>query len=183
MEPAVALDVDEPRAQPRRAFAALRLDRQQREGLGVGRGSGVAAGSGTDDAVEETGTGLGVGGAGSSRSEVQATRPAPRIRHRTSAGRRRIVALTPAGPSRFRPILAAMPVLRSRLDPTSAEARANHDAMAALVAELRDRQAAVAGRGAGGDDRSDRPPSRARQAAGPRADRPPARPRLAPSSS
>ena len=47
-----------------------------------------------------------------------------------------------------------MPVLRSRLDPSSAEARANHDAMAALVAELRDRQAAVAGRGAGGDDRS-----------------------------
>ena len=47
-----------------------------------------------------------------------------------------------------------MPVLRSRLDPSTAEARANHDAMAALVAELRDRQAAVAGRGAGGDDRS-----------------------------
>jgi 3-methylcrotonyl-CoA carboxylase beta subunit len=47
-----------------------------------------------------------------------------------------------------------MPVLRSRLEPTSPEARANHDAMAALVAELRDRQAAVAARGAGGDDRS-----------------------------
>ncbi|HEY7968897.1 MAG TPA: carboxyl transferase domain-containing protein [Candidatus Limnocylindrales bacterium] len=47
-----------------------------------------------------------------------------------------------------------MPVLRSRLDPSSAETRANHDAMAALVAELRDRQAAVAARGAGGDDRS-----------------------------
>jgi len=47
-----------------------------------------------------------------------------------------------------------MPVLRSRLDPTSPEARANHDAMAALVAELRDRQAAVAARGAGGDARS-----------------------------
>ncbi|HEY8987840.1 MAG TPA: carboxyl transferase domain-containing protein, partial [Candidatus Limnocylindrales bacterium] len=47
-----------------------------------------------------------------------------------------------------------MPVLRSRLDPASSEARANHDAMAALVAELRDRQAAVASRGAGGDDRS-----------------------------
>ena len=48
----------------------------------------------------------------------------------------------------------AMPVLRSRLDPTAPEIRANHDAMAALVADLRDRQAAVAGRGAGGDERS-----------------------------
>jgi len=47
-----------------------------------------------------------------------------------------------------------MPVLRSRLDPAGPEVRANHDAMAALVAELRDRQAAVAERGAGGDDRS-----------------------------
>ena len=53
-----------------------------------------------------------------------------------------------------RPIIAAMPVLRSRLDPASPEARANHEAMAALVAELRERQATVAGRGAGGDDRS-----------------------------
>jgi acetyl-CoA carboxylase carboxyltransferase component len=48
----------------------------------------------------------------------------------------------------------AMPVLRSRLDPASPEARANHNAMTTLVAELRERQAAVAGRGAGGDDRS-----------------------------
>jgi acetyl-CoA carboxylase carboxyltransferase component len=47
-----------------------------------------------------------------------------------------------------------MPVLRSRLDPASPEARANHDAMAALVDDLRERQAVVAGRGAGGDDRS-----------------------------
>jgi 3-methylcrotonyl-CoA carboxylase beta subunit len=47
-----------------------------------------------------------------------------------------------------------MPVLRSRLDPGASDARANHEAMAALVAELRDRQAAVAARGAGGDDRS-----------------------------
>ena len=52
------------------------------------------------------------------------------------------------------PILGAMPVLRSRLDPAGLEARANHDAMAALVADLRARQAAVADRGAGGDDRS-----------------------------
>src|SRR5918996_5016148 len=47
-----------------------------------------------------------------------------------------------------------MPVLRSRLDPASPEARANHEAMATLVAELRERQDAVAGRGAGGEDRS-----------------------------
>ena len=48
----------------------------------------------------------------------------------------------------------SMPVLRSRLDPASPEARANVEAMTALVAELRDRQATVAARGAGGDDRS-----------------------------
>jgi hypothetical protein len=48
----------------------------------------------------------------------------------------------------------SMAVLRSRLDPGAPENRANHDAMAALVADLRDRQAQVAGRGAGGDDRS-----------------------------
>src|SRR6476661_5951058 len=48
----------------------------------------------------------------------------------------------------------AMPVLRSRLDPTAPEIRANHDALAALVADLRDRQAAVASGGAGGDERS-----------------------------
>ena len=47
-----------------------------------------------------------------------------------------------------------MPVLRSRLDPGRPETRANHDAMAALVVDLRERQAAVAGRGAGGDERS-----------------------------
>ncbi len=47
-----------------------------------------------------------------------------------------------------------MPVLRSRLDPASAETRANHDAMAALVRDLAARQATIAARGAGGDDRS-----------------------------
>jgi acetyl-CoA carboxylase carboxyltransferase component len=47
-----------------------------------------------------------------------------------------------------------MPVLHSRLDPAASDIRANHDAMAALVDDLRRRQAAVAGRGAGGDDRS-----------------------------
>ena len=38
--------------------------------------------------------------------------------------------------------------------PATPESHANHDAMAALVGDLRDRQAAIAGRGAGGDDRS-----------------------------
>jgi 3-methylcrotonyl-CoA carboxylase beta subunit len=47
-----------------------------------------------------------------------------------------------------------MPLLRSRLDPSSEDVRANHEAMAALVSDLRARQATVAGRGAGGDDRS-----------------------------
>ena len=47
-----------------------------------------------------------------------------------------------------------MPVLRSRLDPRAPEIRANHDALAGLVGDLRDRQAAVAARGAGGDERS-----------------------------
>src|SRR5512141_1798228 len=47
-----------------------------------------------------------------------------------------------------------MPVLRSRLDPASPEATANRAAMDALVADLRARTAAVADRGAGGDERS-----------------------------
>ncbi|HET7168896.1 MAG TPA: carboxyl transferase domain-containing protein [Candidatus Limnocylindrales bacterium] len=47
-----------------------------------------------------------------------------------------------------------MPVLRSRLDPDADDTRANHVAMAALVDDLRRRQAEVADRGAGGDDRS-----------------------------
>jgi 3-methylcrotonyl-CoA carboxylase beta subunit len=45
-------------------------------------------------------------------------------------------------------------ILRSRLDPNSDEARANCDAMTALVAELRDRTTALSERGAGGDDRA-----------------------------
>ncbi len=47
-----------------------------------------------------------------------------------------------------------MSVLRSRLDPSAAETRANHEAMAAHVADLQARQATIAARGAGGDDRS-----------------------------
>ena len=47
-----------------------------------------------------------------------------------------------------------MPVLRSRLDPASPEARANLEAITSLVVELRARTAVVSERGAGGDDRS-----------------------------
>ncbi len=47
-----------------------------------------------------------------------------------------------------------MSVLRSRLDPAGPEAGANADAMAALVADLRARQATLTAGGAGGDERS-----------------------------
>jgi 3-methylcrotonyl-CoA carboxylase beta subunit len=47
-----------------------------------------------------------------------------------------------------------MPVLRTRLDPSARETRANHDAMTVLVEELRARQAALVMDGAGGDERS-----------------------------
>jgi acetyl-CoA carboxylase carboxyltransferase component len=47
-----------------------------------------------------------------------------------------------------------MAVLRSRLDPAGAESKANRAAMEAVVADLRGRQEDVAGRGAGGDERS-----------------------------
>ncbi|HET7026551.1 MAG TPA: carboxyl transferase domain-containing protein [Candidatus Limnocylindrales bacterium] len=47
-----------------------------------------------------------------------------------------------------------MAVLRSRLDPTSDESRANGDAMTGLVADLRRRQAQVSERGAGGTPES-----------------------------
>ena len=47
-----------------------------------------------------------------------------------------------------------MAVLPTRLDPDAADTRANHVAMLALVADLRERQARIASRGAAGDDRS-----------------------------
>jgi 3-methylcrotonyl-CoA carboxylase beta subunit len=47
-----------------------------------------------------------------------------------------------------------MAVLRSALDPSAPSFAANASAMRALVDELRQRQSAVSGRGAGGDDRS-----------------------------
>ena len=51
-------------------------------------------------------------------------------------------------------ILTCVTVLRSRIDPASADAKANVERMTQLVAELRARTAAVSERGAGGDDRS-----------------------------
>src|SRR3954469_5804869 len=47
-----------------------------------------------------------------------------------------------------------MAVLKSRLDPTADESRANRAAMESLVVDLRGRQQAIAGRGAGGDEKS-----------------------------
>ncbi|HET8776849.1 MAG TPA: methylcrotonoyl-CoA carboxylase, partial [Candidatus Limnocylindria bacterium] len=47
-----------------------------------------------------------------------------------------------------------MAVLRSSLDPTTPAARANAEAMAALVDDLRERTRQLTERGAGGDDRS-----------------------------
>ncbi len=47
-----------------------------------------------------------------------------------------------------------MPVLRSHLDPASAESQANVESMARLAADLRARTARVAERGAGGDETS-----------------------------
>ncbi|HEX7948948.1 MAG TPA: carboxyl transferase domain-containing protein [Candidatus Limnocylindrales bacterium] len=47
-----------------------------------------------------------------------------------------------------------MPVLRSRLDPASDDARANREAMDRLVGDLRASTAVVSDRGAGGDERS-----------------------------
>src|SRR3954471_2847382 len=47
-----------------------------------------------------------------------------------------------------------MAVLRTRLDPEAEEVRANHASMETLVTDLRNRQAALAHGGAGGDERS-----------------------------
>src|SRR5690606_27282270 len=47
-----------------------------------------------------------------------------------------------------------MTVLTTEIDPDAPQARANADAMRALVDDLRARHEALAGRGAGGDDRS-----------------------------
>ncbi|HEY4227716.1 MAG TPA: hypothetical protein VGM49_05205, partial [Candidatus Limnocylindrales bacterium] len=47
-----------------------------------------------------------------------------------------------------------MSVLRSRIDPSSEDARANQERMTSLVADLRARTAAISERGAGGDERS-----------------------------
>src|SRR4051794_3954768 len=47
-----------------------------------------------------------------------------------------------------------MAVLRTRLDPEAEDVRANHASMQTLVTDLRNRQAALAHGGAGGDERS-----------------------------
>src|SRR3954449_13213018 len=52
------------------------------------------------------------------------------------------------------PYHRGMAVLRTRLDPGADDVRVNHEAMETLVADLRNRQAALAHGGAGGDDRS-----------------------------
>ncbi len=49
-------------------------------------------------------------------------------------------------------MIPGMAVLRTRVDPDSPAARGNRAAMERLVADLRERQSAVAGRGAGGDE-------------------------------
>jgi len=75
-------------------------------------------------------------------------------------GRARLVAeplfrlISDPNPPKAPRIIAAMPVLRSRLDPTAPETQANCTAMTVLVDDLRRRQAEVAARGAGGDERS-----------------------------
>ena len=88
------------------------------------------------------------------------------------------IDVKPGASSPARPIIRRCPSCAAGSTRRPPRRRANHAAMTALVAELRARTAAVAERGAGGDDKLDRAPSRARQAAGPRADRPPARPGL-----
>src|SRR3954449_6919106 len=52
------------------------------------------------------------------------------------------------------PYHRGMAVLRTRLDPGADDVRVNHEAMETLVADLRNRQDALAHGGAGGDDRS-----------------------------
>jgi 3-methylcrotonyl-CoA carboxylase beta subunit len=87
-----------------------------------------------------------------------ARRDEDRGKHHDHGGRQSHAARTATGEHRFRRSVAAyhrpMGVLRSRLDPNSDEARANCDAMMALVADLRARTATLTERGAGGDDKS-----------------------------
>ncbi len=135
VDPAVALDDDLRSARAGRALAATGRDRDERSaGRRHGAGQNVASGD-------------------KSRYESEGED------NKGSAGGRAHAATTTVGGVRFpvsgaRPIIGPMPVLKSRLDPASADARANREAMASLVDDLRERTDAVAGRGAGGDDRS-----------------------------
>jgi acetyl-CoA carboxylase carboxyltransferase component len=137
VDPSVALDDDERLARPCRALATSALGTHERTpgSRRIDRLARAEREHGRDD--EDSGHRT----AGS--LHARETRALPE----RFPSRRRFGAPTDA----YHP---AMPALRSRLDPASADAHANHDAMATLVADLRDRQAAVAERGAGGDDRS-----------------------------
>jgi 3-methylcrotonyl-CoA carboxylase beta subunit len=119
------------------------------DGVGAAGEPGPAVEGGWADGGADDGEGVGVLAQATTRRPVRTT--AGRDARRRQFG---MVAPTPVPPDRFRPMIGAMSVLRSRLDPASPEVRANHDAMCTLVADLRARQAQVAERGAGGDDRS-----------------------------
>src|SRR6476620_2496741 len=125
MDGAVAVEVDRHPTRGRKAFPTARLDRDEWSGR---RRRSPAAGCQDNDHEGDEGH---EGGAHAPGTAARV------VRFPTAAAYHR-----------------AMPVLRSRLDPGADDVRANHDAMAALVADLRARQAAIADRGAGGDDRS-----------------------------
>src|SRR5204863_364019 len=69
--------------------------------------------------------------------------PLPMIADRAVGGAGRTQTYTPA-----------MPVLKTRLDPSSADSQANLERIRSLVEDLRRRTAAVSEHGAGGDDKS-----------------------------
>ena len=135
MDPAVALDDDLRLAHPRRAFAAAFDDRD--EGAARGRHGARQDVARAHETGHETEGEQDEEAAGGLMHAATTTVATPRF----------------PGPD-APPIIGPMPVLKSRLDDASADARANRESMAALVAELRERTDAVAGRGAGGDDRS-----------------------------
>ena len=149
----VALDDDDRTAWAIEALAAARLDGEQGRGRHhSGRWSPVRCAGLVPGAP-------GVAGLQAAPAiATSMTRAATTARARRSgcmgAGRRTVAGGSPILTTvRQRAILAAMSVLRSRLDPPSETPRERR-AMTALVAELRARTAAVSERGAGGDDNS-----------------------------
>ena len=159
---AIALDDDdvEPHG-PSKHSPPRRLDGHQRSGRRRGRGRG-AAGAARDTATRRA-----------TRATRGRSRSATASHGRPTADGPPTVPATP-GRLSSRPC----PSCAAGSTPRADETRANHEAMAGLVADLRTRQ--------DGRRRSrrrrrrplDRPPPRARQAAGPRAHRPADRPRL-----